>query len=328
MEINQNQMSLVESVLADSPFKPYRYIIDSKGENDSKEFWSEKVVEDLEKSPTYLITESSQSSMDGFAIINALDWDSKIFNKRMAILSEFVLNPKIENKAWVADQILQRSILKAKDEGFEFLMCKAYTDDTITIHALEKAGFLLVDTLLDYEVDFRKVVFNKIPVPEVAQEVKIRFAREEDSEELAELARAAFANHFGRYHSDPRISRELATQVYVEWMNSSLHGYADYFLLAEIGQRIVGLSTWKKPSALESKLPLRLGHFSIGAVHPAFYGKKLFSILTYQGMKLLQPDIDVIECLTHVNNYAVQRTFNRLGWQIGDARHSFHKWLD
>jgi hypothetical protein len=111
-------------------------------------------------------------------------------------------------------------------------------------------------------------------------------------------------------------------------MNSSLNGYADYFVLAEIDNRIAGLSIWKKTSALEKKLPIRLGHYSIGAIHPDFFGRKLFSILTYEGMKLLQPEVDMIEGPTHINNYAVQRGYARLGWQISDARHSFHKWLD
>jgi GNAT superfamily N-acetyltransferase len=328
MNINPNQLNLINSLMADSPFKPFRYAVMSGKEKEINKFWQVKIFENLKKSPVYLIKEMSGNSMQGFILINKLDWDSKIFNLKMAAINEFVLNPQCSKKEWIADQLLEKAVIKAKEEGYQFLLCKTYTDDTVSIHALEKAGFLLVDTLLDYYVDFRKVIFNKISFPEVADEIIIRFAKEEDGEELAVLARAAFANHFGRYHSDPRIQKELATQTYVEWMNSSLHGYADYFVLAEINHRIAGLSIWKKTSELEKNLPIRLGHYSIGAIHPDFYGKKLFSVLTYEGMKLLQPEIDLIEGPTHINNYAVQRGYNRLGWQIGDARHSFHKWLD
>lgn len=328
MEINKEQLNLLQKLVEISSFKPFRYVALSGDGKTIDRYWHEKIVENLEKSPAHLISENFTGSMDGFILINALDWDSKIFKKRMASLTEFIVNPVSERKTWIADQILQKAIQKAKKEGFEFLMCKVYTDDIINIHALEKAGFLLVDTLLDYEVDFRKVTFDKIPIPEVSPDVKIRLAREEDGPELSELAKASFANHFGRYHSDPRLTKEAATQTYVEWMNSSLHGYADYFVLAEIDHRIAGLSIWKKTSELEKHLPIRLGHYSIGAIHPDFFGKKLFSILTYEGMKLLQPGVDIIEGPTHINNYAVQRGYTRLGWQIGDARHSFHKWLD
>jgi hypothetical protein len=328
MNIDPNQLNLINLLIADSYFQPFRCTAMSGKENEINKFWQDKIFENSKKSPAYLIQEMSGSSMDGFILINELDWDSKIFDLKMAAINEFVLNRQSSKKGWIADQLLEKTVIKAKEVGYQFLLCKTYTDDIYSIHALEKAGFLLVDTLLDYHVDFRKVNFNKIPIPEVADEILIRFANEDDGEELAALARAAFANHFGRYHSDPRIQKELATQTYVEWMQSSLHGYADYFVLAEINHRIAGLSIWKKTSELEKDLPIRLGHYSIGAIHPDFYGRKLFSILTYEGMKLLQPEVDLIEGPTHINNYAVQRGYNRLGWQIGDARHSFHKWLD
>jgi len=328
MKTQQNQTDLIFSLIENSAYKPFRYTAQLGKENVCNKYWQEKIIKNLANTPAYLITETSAEKMDGFILINELAWDSNIFGKRMAALTEFLVRPESEEKAQIADMLVQQAITKARSEKYEFLMGKVYTDDVISIHALEKAGFALVDTLLDYSVDFRKVEFIKIPVPEVAQGVKIRFAEKRDVDELADLARSSFANHFGRYHSDPRISRKDATQTYVEWMNSSLNGYADYFVLAEIDNRIAGLSIWKKTSALEKKLPIRLGHYSIGAIHPDFFGRKLFSILTYEGMKLLQPEVDMIEGPTHINNYAVQRGYARLGWQISDARHSFHKWLD
>lgn len=328
MVINQNQFESLKSIITDSSFKPYRFASQNGKGIDLNSFWLEKMKASLEKPRTTLITADSSNASNGFILLNELEWDSRIFNKRMAVISDFVLKTGITDQASIADHLLKIAIEKGKQEGFEFLLSKVYTDDINSIHALEKAGFILVDTLLDYEVDFRKVDFKELPVPPVREEITIRFAREEDGEELAALARASFANHFGRYHSDPRIPHEKATQTYVEWMNSSLHGFADYFVLAEIGGRIAGLSIWKKTSDLEKNLPIRLGHYSIGAIHPDFFGRKLFSILTYEGMRLLQPDVDIIEGPTHINNYAVQRGYARLGWQIGDARHSFHKWLN
>ena len=328
MKTQKDGIDFIFALIENSTFNPFRYTAQLGKEKDSKKYWQEKILENLGKIPAFLIAETIAGKMDGFILINELGWDSNIFGKRMAALTEFVIRSECEGKARIADKLVRQAITKAREEKYEFLMSKVYTDDVISIHALEKAGFLLVDTLLDYSVDFRKVEFKKIPAPEVAQEVKIRFAEKKDADELADLARSSFANHFGRYHSDPRLSRKEAIQTYVEWMNSSLNGYADYFVLAEINNRIAGLSIWKKTSELEKNLPIRLGHYSIGAIHPDFFGKKLFSILTYEGMKLLQSEVDMIEGPTHINNYAVQRGYTRLGWQISDARHSFHKWLD
>lgn len=328
MKTQQDETQLIFSLIENSPYKPFRYTAQLGREKDCNKHWQKKIAENLKNPPAYLVNETSGGKMDGFIIIKPLSWDSNIFGKRMAALTDYVVSSKSDDKVRIADMLVQQAIAKAREEKYEFLMGKVYTDDVISIHALEKAGFLLVDTLLDYSVDFRKVEFNKIPVPEVAQGVKIRFAEKRDADELVDLARSSFANHFGRYHSDPRLSRKEATRTYVEWMISSLNGYADYFVLAEIDNRIAGLSIWKKTSMLEKNLPIRLGHYSIGAIHPDFFGRKLFSILTYEGMRLLQPEVDMIEGPTHINNYAVQRGYARLGWQISDARHSFHKWLD
>jgi hypothetical protein len=44
-------------------------------------------------------------------------------------------------------------------------------------------------------------------------------------------------------------------------------------------------------------------------------------------MKLLSGMVTCIEGPTHINNYPVQRGYDKLNWKIADARHSFHKWL-
>ena len=326
MENPKSKLSEIKSILTSSPYRPFRYVANGV-ESEMDQFWFNRIADSLNIDSSHLIEVNSNNRLDGFIVINDLPWDSNIFKTRMASISEFVLDSDCSRKEIVAGELMEKAIISAKKDGYQFLLCKVYTDDLVIIHALERAGFLLVDTLLDYQVDFRKTPFNKIPEQKPADDTIIRFARLEDENELSELAKTSFANHFGRYHSDPRISRSLATQVYVEWMHSCLRGYADYFVLAEIEGKIAGLTIWKKTSNLEKSIPVRINHYSIGAIHPEFFGRKLFSLLTYEGMKLLNQESDIIEGPTHINNYAVQRGYTRLGWQIGDARHSFHKWL-
>ena len=328
MENPTSKLSEIRSILALSTFKPFRYAVSNDVPNEMDQFWFNRINDSLNKDSSYLIEANSSHGLNGFIIINDLPWDSKILNTRMASISDFVLDSKCSTKESVAGNLLEKAIISAKKHGYQFLLCKVYTNDLIVIHALERAGFLLMDTLLDYYVDFRRTPFDKIPKPIPAEDTIIRFARLDDENELFELAKASFINHFGRFHSDPRIPRNLATQIYMEWMHSCLYGYADYFILAEIEGRIAGLTTWKKASELEKFIPIRISHLSIAATHPENFGKKLFSLLTYEGMKLLYKESEIIDSSTHINNYAVQRGFTRLDWQIGNARHSFHKWLD
>jgi hypothetical protein len=90
---------------------------------------------------------------------------------------------------------------------------------------------------------------------------------------------------------------------------------------------MAGYSVWKEPSALDRHHGIRIGHLSIAAMHPDFFGRGIFGALTREGMKRLRPPADWIEGPTHIDNRAVQRGSLRLGWQIAGAQHSLHKWL-
>ncbi len=326
-EISSAELNTLESLMVVSPQKPYRFI--SKGaERKIAAFWLKRINENLKENQNRAFVCMIHGEMAGFMVLSALLWDSNIFGIPMASISEYGINPTFIDQINVYEELSNHVVEYAKRDGFRYILSKTYTDDMPMIHALERCGFQLVDTLLDYWIDFRKNPFSMIPEQKTSTDTIIRFANPADEKELTDLARISFKNHFGRYHSDPHFTNKQATEVYVEWMRSSLKGYADYFVLAEIEGRIAGLSIWKKTSEDEERLPAKISHYSIGAIHPDFFGKGLFTKLTYEGMKLFDGETDVIEGPTHINNYAVQRGYARLNWQICDARHSFHKWLD
>lgn len=326
-DLTVHEVESIVALLSKSAFKPYRYL--AKGiEKDIDLFWVNRIANSLQIDRTKAFMAELNNESVGFVCVSDLPWDSAIFGMPMASISEFYVDFGNSAKFEIGQTLMNRAIDWARQNGYRFLLCKTYTDDLNSIHVVEKSGFHLVDTLLDYAIDFRKTPFDILPKPSLLADVRIRFAVPGDLAEIEELAKLSFQSHFGRYHSDPRISREQANKVYVEWMRSSLSGYADYFLLAEIDGRIAGLSIWKKPTENEKDIPVRIGHYSIGAIHPDFFGWHLFTLLTYEGIKLLNGQTDMIDGPTHINNYAVQRGYSRLNWQIFDARHSFHKWLD
>lgn len=326
-EITDLDINSLKPLLSSSCFKPYRYI--AKGiEKDIDQFWTNRITRAMVFNNTKSFLAEFSNEPMGFISIADLPWDSKIFNIPMASITEFVVDPNLGARSETGQALIGKVICWAKQSGYKFLLCKTYSDDVTNIHVLENSGFSLVDTLLDFAIDFRKTPFEDIPSQNLSDEVSIRFANPDDENELVLLAKASFRNHFGRYHSDPNISREQAVKVYTEWMRSSLDGYSDYFVLAEIGGRIAGLSIWKKSTDEEKGIPIRIGHYNIGAIHPDFFGRKLFTSLTYEGMKIFQGRTDLIEGPTHINNYPVQRGYTHLNWKIFDARHSFHKWLN
>jgi GNAT superfamily N-acetyltransferase len=270
---------------------------------------------------------AGEGEIEGIAVFTALPWETRIFGREMGILKYIVVDVDSPHKREIVEQLLGQIIDWAGARGMEFLLCKPFTDDILTIHALEKHGFLLMDTLLDYVYDFRISPLRDVPSPPLTEGAKIRSVQEGDLEGLLTIAQASFRDHFGRFHVDERICKRKAIQVYEEWIESSFKGYADWILVAEIDGRPAGYSVWKKPSPLEQSMGIPVGHYSIGATHPSYSGRGLFGALTFAGMKLFEGLTDYIEGPTHINNYQIQRAYAKLRWIICDARHSFHKWL-
>jgi hypothetical protein len=313
-------------LLRQSPQKPNRYLFHDLLE-ELNLYWLNEVQDALRREGSKLFIARLGSRIIGMAVLGDLPWETNIFGKQMGIIKHLVVQPQSGEECEIATLLLERVTKWAAECGTQFLLCKTHTDDIPIIHALEGSGFLLMDTQLDYVFDFRQNPINSLPSPVLLEGVSLRLADEQDEAQLVDVAEACFSTHFGRFHTDEKISKDQATQVYVEWIRSCLHGYADWIVVAEANRNLLGYSAWKRPSALEWNLHMQIGHYSIGAVHPAYPRRGLFTALTYEGMRLFDGAVVCIEGPTHINNYGVQRGYARLGWQIRDAHHSFHKWL-
>jgi GNAT superfamily N-acetyltransferase len=320
------QIGRVQPLLEKARQKPYRFLLGDLRDN-LVAFWLNQIVELCRAKEGEVFSVAGKGKIEGIAVFNALPWETRIFGKKMGILKHIIVDVDCPHKRDVVEQLLGHLIDWAGARGNEFLLCKTYTDDILTIHALEKHGFLLMDTILDYVFDFREFSLCDIPNPPLPKGAEVRLATEDDIEELLTVARKSFRDHFGRFHADERISKRKATQVYEEWVKSSFEGFADWILVAEIDGRITGYSVMKKPSSLEQTLKVKVGEYNIGGVHPDYRGQGLFSYMSYEVMKLFNGKVDCILGPTHVNNNSLQRVLNKLIWRICDARHSFHRWL-
>jgi ribosomal protein S18 acetylase RimI-like enzyme len=262
----------------------------------------------------------------GLAICAPLPWESRLLGKSMWAIKYICVASRCSDAGPVANRLVAEAVRNLADRDADFLLCRAMPSDTAIIHALESNGFLLMDTLLNFVFDCRARGSNDSQ-QQIPEGFALRLATTSDIESLTAVAHSSFASHFGRFHADPRIGHAAATRIYQEWIRSCANGWADWIIAAMHGDRIAGYSAWKKPSALDQRHGIRLGHYSIGAVHPDFFGRGLFTALTRGGMERLCSSADWIEAPTHIDNYAVQHGFLRLGWRVAGAQHSFHKWL-
>jgi hypothetical protein len=322
--LSANEFARLRPILETSRFKPYRFL-KQVGHRELADFWYAALAEAGHSQSVAVCLRDGV--VVGLASIGELEWESRVLDRRIYGIHHLAAAEADTADQTVLGLLLEHILTTAADQGAETVHCKRFTDDTLACQALERKGFLLVDTQLVYGFAMKDLENKGSQGDQRTGDRLLRLAAASDMEELAELARASFQHHFGRFHSDDRLSSESASQVYEQWMRSSLSGYADWTVVAEVAGRLAACSIWRKPTAREAALSTRIGHYSIGAVHPDFQRRGLFIEVTEYGLALFRGIADCVVGPTHVNNYGVQRGYARMGWRIVDAHHTFHKWL-
>jgi hypothetical protein len=324
--LSQDQLEQVRPLLARSRCKPYRALhLPSSAPVDA--LWFNELAAALEDGQGAAFVVRDGPTITGLAVGAPQDWETRVLGHKAAVLKHLVVSPEEARRGEVLDLLLREVLAQAQAEGVELLSCRIYTDDGPTLHALQRQKFLLVDTVLDHVYDTRRNPLAAVPRPPLPPGCTLCAATPDDSEPLEFVAENAFRGHFGRFHSDERLPRHVATRVYREWIRSCCNGYADHILVARVDGVVAGYSVWKKPSALEQQFGLRVGHYSIAGVHSDFAGRGLYGALTYAGMAALHETVDWIEGPTHINNYPVQRGYTKLHWRMSGARHTLHRWI-
>jgi hypothetical protein len=289
-------------------------------------YWLDEIAWDLAHESSTAFASRAADRINGLVLYTDSPWDTKVVGEPVAII-KYLVGADDTQDSRVLDGLLEEVLQHAANRGIHCLMCKVQPLQFGAIHALERHGFLLMDTLLDFLFDFSSASFEKIAPPQPLNGLRVRAANPEDLSELLALTEKAFANHFGRYNADPELRPGTGTKVYQEWMRSSFCGSADSILIAEVDDKIAGYSVWKKASALETKHSFDIVHCTLAGIHPNFFGRGLYTTLTFEGMRMAHKFASHLDGPAHVSHYPVHRAMLKLGWKITGVRHSFHKWL-
>ena len=289
-------------------------------------YWLDDIARGLREQSSTAFVSRAADRINGLVLYGDSPWDTKVVGEPVAVIKYFVGTGADDSR--VLDQLLDEVQRHAASRGIHLLTCKVQPFQFAAIHALERYGFLLMDTLLDFFFDFSRTPFDKISPPQRLDGLQVRLANPEDLPDLLALTETAFAKHFGRYNSDPKMPAGTGTKVYQEWVRSSFTGAADWILIAEVNDQIAGYSVWKKASALEVKHCFDIARCTLAGIHPEFFGRGLYTTLTFEGMRIAQQFANHLDGPAHVSHYPVHRAMLKLGWKIAGVRHSFHKWLE
>ena len=214
-ELSLDELGRLEKLIYESPFRPYHYL-SSEPACDLKNYWLTTIEETVKSNQGFVMAIEKENTVVGFVVYGNLPWDSMVIEKRMGSIKSLIVQEGLAESERLIDQLLECSIQKALCMKVDCLLCKTYTGDISSIHSLERNGFLLMDTLLDYVYNFQNPTFNTIQPPSLQKEFSLRLAGTDDCEELTQVSRAAFKHFFGRFHADPNIPKAHATRIYEE----------------------------------------------------------------------------------------------------------------
>jgi hypothetical protein len=203
-------------------------------------------------------------------------------------------------------------------QDVELLIGRCTVENAATVHMLEAAGFLLMDTLVYYQ---RNLASSSVSD---SGDDRIRLLRTGEAEQVEAIARECFSDYGGHYHADPRLDRRACTEVYASWARSSCEqpGPKGFVLVADDGHGLVAFATFSLRTADEGELLL-------GAVSAKAIGSGLYRRLTQAGMHRLQlSGARRFMTSTYLGNWSAQASWVAAGLSPYASYYTFHRWFD
>ncbi len=206
-----------------------------------------------------------------------------------------------------------------RNNNVKMLIARCPTSDFSTIHAMEREGFLLMDTLVYYSRDL-----NNTQIPLDIGKATIRQVRSGEEDKVKVVAAESFRGYLGHYHADERLDNSKCDEVYISWaVNSCVsRDFADDVLVLELRGRISGFISLRFNTPEEGEV----GLFCVdpSAQNTGFSQSLLIGAMKWcvlQGAKRL-----VIS--TQIINVSSQKAFTLMGFIFRDSYYTFHKWFD
>ena len=206
-----------------------------------------------------------------------------------------------------------------RDHKVVLLIARCLVSEIRTAQAMEKQGFLLMDTLVHWEWDL-----NTRAIPEDVNKIPIRPIRKGEVEQVEKLARVSFRGYPGHYRADERLDPDKCDEAYISWAVRSCvsQDVADEVLVASDNNSIIGFITLRLNSPNE-------GQAILSAVSPNARRKGIFRSLLIHGMLwCLGKGANRVILSTQLSNKASQKAWARLGFVPYRYYYTFHKWFE
>ena len=173
-------------------------------------------------------------STPGAAAWRVLEWDTHEFGILAARLETLEAPGSYAEARARKAELVSTVLHECRDSGVRHLSARVDSGDFSSIHALEDAGFELIDGIQTFRLSLRDNYF--------AAPADTRLFEHADLPEVLEIGRTAFI--FDRFHADPALPTQVADRVNESWTrNCCLGTAADAVIIAEERSRVASFVT-------------------------------------------------------------------------------------
>ena len=201
-----------------------------------------RIINLIKEDKTWTIFEGEGDKLFGLLILRKLNWDSEHFGSNMGKIEYIITREDIsyEEDVELKAKLISRALRVARENHIQHISCKIDSLDYASLFALQEQGFYIMELLLKFVL----VLQNEFTYPNWRLIYRVRKAKSSDLPSLVEIARECFRG--SRFHRDPYLSREKASQLFEEWIKNSLSGEMAYEVLVALdaGGRPVGFLTY------------------------------------------------------------------------------------
>lgn len=233
------------------------------------------------------------------AIAAAVDaFDSEMLRLRIARVS----HSRAPSVA-VFEPLYAELSARLRRAGFDQLVRRVSVDDMSEIWALERSGFEVVDV---------GVVFALRPEHQSQSPgcdgLVVRPATAEDLKQFGpEMVRQPWRS---RYDTDPAYRSEDVRRLRRQWLQNSLSGRADVFLVGQIGTEVAGYATGR----LDANN--RRGDIELVGTLPAFRRRGVASRILEHIVAWFSTRADLLTVRTQAANYAAANLYEKAGFML------------
>lgn len=326
VEVTPQDKDLIESYAARDPFNPYRHYPLAKGKGKGVLF-AREVVDLLGGGNLRAWMAFEGSDPLGMLGLEPLSWDSQHFGMPMGRLwPASVMSHEGAQATMASQSLLSTALDECAQKGIQHLAARVDGENVPFVHALERQGFLLMDTLVTYL--YRRA---KDRVPEGRAIYRVRLFEDKDLEAIMDIARQG--QYKGRFTQDPWVSQDRVMRMYEAWAQRSCEKIvADEVLVAEAGAEVRGFLGYRKNQFFTEQTGLELWGGGLGVVSRQGVGAyasllRAAVLRDFEGRdESVQPNIpDLIDFDTQLSNAAILRVWQEFGYRMVRFSHAFHR---